>query len=298
MALPNERPEALDGMSALDVLAAVDVGVLAIDGDGVATYANATWERSTGQIGGRWRGQGWQRLLADPASDLEHLLAGCHGTTPLLEILIQADGTPRVLRLSGSAGAGGIVVTCRDVSDERAATEALTRAATRDALTGLWNRAQFLEFLENALAHQRREPGRQTAVFFLDVDDLKATNDAAGHAAGDRMLQSVARCITASVRPGDVVARYAGDEFTVLCDEIDGELEALAIAGRVLEAVADSPHVSCSVSLGIATARGPQDQPGDIVARADADMYRVKRQSRVRRPGSWREPRRAPGRVL
>lgn len=257
---------------AADILATVDLGVLAVDASGIASFANRSWERLTGQVDGRWRGTGWQSVLDGDGVDV----------VPGMEVVV-AGGPPRVLRLDSTPMAGGTLgslLTARDVSAERARTEELTRAAMRDPLTGLWNRNRFLEFLVQALARQHRERERRAAVFFVDIDDLKATNDRDGHAAGDELLVAVATCIASAVRPGDVVARHGGDEFMVLCDDVADSDETGAIAGRILDAIAAAPDVPCSITLGIAMTLGPDDDPADVVARADADMYRLKR-----RPG-------------
>lgn len=267
--------------AAAAVLAAIDVGVLALDERGGGIYANPAWVELTGQRRAGWSGDRWHALLPGEDQPARFLDARSGGTVHPVEVRVDSSSGTRLLHLEvvrSSGGRAAAVVTARDVSEERAAEEALSQIALRDPLTGLWNRSRFLDFLGQALARAERDHDRRAAVFFVDVDDLKATNDRSGHAAGDRLLQAVAEALCAAVRPGDVVARLGGDEFTVLCDDVDeGDVET--IAARMLGAVEASPEATCTVSLGIAVSLGPADEPGEIIARADADMYRAKRRA-------------------
>src|SRR5918996_1131366 len=130
----------------------------------------------------------------------------------------------------------GAVRTQRLRSSPLPATESRPLAvhgpAADDALTGLANRALFLDRLRSLAA-----TGSPLAVLFLDLDDFKLVNDGWGHETGDRLLCEVADRLRWAVRPGDLVARLGGDEFTVLCEGVSGELEALAIARRLHEAL-------------------------------------------------------------
>ena len=110
---------------------------------------------------------------------------------------------------------GGLVFTCRDVSDRVALQQQLAYNAYHDSLTGLPNRALFADRLEQALA-QRLADALPVAVLFLDLDWFKEVNDTAGHAAGDALLVEAAARLRGSVRAGDTVARFGGDEFAAL----------------------------------------------------------------------------------
>jgi diguanylate cyclase (GGDEF)-like protein len=172
-----------------------------------------------------------------------------------------------------------IVVVTADVTAERAHVDRLVEQATRDALTGLFNRQRFLDDVGAALERRRHRARGVVAVLFIDVDDLKSTNDRFGHDSGDRLLREVAIRIVAAVRPADIVARYGGDEFTVLCEELEDFAEAAEIADRIVDRVyrcgnGDQPH---SISIGVAVAEDPGVDPVQIVADADQAMYRVKR---------------------
>src|SRR5699024_7422679 len=105
-----------------------------------------------------------------------------------------------------------------------------------DGLTGAAGRALFMERLDHALTGRARA-GRLVAVLFVDLDRFKAVNDSLGHRAGDMLLIEIARRIRSVIRPEDTLARISGDEFTVLCEAIEDEADALAVAGRLKVAV-------------------------------------------------------------
>ena len=145
--------------------------------------------------------------------------------------------------------------------------------ATTDPLTGCLNRRAFLDRLATAAADAHG--GEATVVCLLDLDGFKAVNDAAGHAAGDRVLQQVARVLTATLREPDVVARLGGDEFAVLAAAPSPE-GAEAVAHRVRQAVSDAcGDRGVRASVGV-TAVLPGDDVHELLSRADAAMYRAK----------------------
>ena len=124
--------------------------------------------------------------------------------------------------------------------ERKRAEQALAYQALHDPLTGLPNRALFLDRLQISLANSRRRRGT-VAVLFLDIDNFKVINDSLGHRAGDELLTMVATRITAALRPGDTVARFGGDEFVVLAEQISG------VAGRRRDRRADLIHVQRAV---------------------------------------------------
>lgn len=151
--------------------------------------------------------------------------------------------------------------------------------ALHDPLTGLANRARFLDRLDHALAIRRR-PGAELAVLYVDIDDFKLVNDRFGHAAGDRMLVEVAERLAGCVRRGDTVSRLGGDEFAVLLEQTSGQADAQQSAGRVLDALSREftvahADLSISASIGIAVA-SPGDSPDEVLRNADVAMYRAK----------------------
>jgi diguanylate cyclase (GGDEF)-like protein len=141
----------------------------------------------------------------------------------------------------------------------RAAENKLEYQALHDPLTGLPNRILLADRLTQALARaSRRGP---VAVLFLDLDQFKLLNDSRGHRAGDELLQTVAMRLTTVMRPGDTVARFGGDEFCVVCDDVDDAFEAVAIAGRIIAELGrpymlETGEHFATASLGIALADG------------------------------------------
>jgi diguanylate cyclase (GGDEF)-like protein len=165
------------------------------------------------------------------------------------------------------------------------ATEELSRRALHDVLTGLPNRALFWDRLAQTMRHDERHRAG-FAVLFIDVDDFKKVNDTLGHATGDRLLVDLAARIRSVLRAGDSAARLGGDEFLALLDDVSEPDEALHIANRLLEAVADASGVPglppVTISIGVAVSTGRSWTPDEIVAAADAAMYDAKHAGRGR----------------
>ncbi len=170
---------------------------------------------------------------------------------------------------------------------ERKRAEAgLAHQAMHDQLTGLPNRALFLDRLGLALERARRS-GDPLAVLFLDFDNFKEINDTLGHAAGDYVLSVLGERLSGLMRPMDTVARFGGDEFTCLFEGLTSEREVVLIADRILQAVGrplevDGLPLTVTVSVGIAMVNDPTVAPDTIIREADAAMYRAKDQGRSR----------------
>ena len=154
------------------------------------------------------------------------------------------------------------------------------RLATSDVLTGLPNRAVLLDHLDLALARTRRTPS-PVAVVYLDLDDFKSVNDSLGHEVGDELLTEVARRLARALRPTDTVARFGGDEFVVLCEDLPAPRAVVAVAERIRERLAAplrlrGRDVVVSASLGIAVHTGGDRTSEELLHDADAAMYSAK----------------------
>jgi diguanylate cyclase (GGDEF)-like protein/PAS domain S-box-containing protein len=173
-----------------------------------------------------------------------------------------------------------------DVSDRKRMENELERLALFDPLTGLPNRALFADRLRQVLGR----PGRRstTAVYFIDVDRFKRINDSLGHAAGDDVLREMARRLRAVLRPEDTVARFGGDEFTILCESVGGVLEAVGVADRLQRPLreplrAGGAELRLSASVGVALAEPGDSVDGErLIEDADAAMYRAKERGGAR----------------
>jgi diguanylate cyclase (GGDEF)-like protein len=176
----------------------------------------------------------------------------------------------------------GIVLNGRDVSERRAFERQLEHQAFHDPVTNLANRALFGERVRHAVARARRE-SRGLAVIFLDLDDFKTVNDSLGHAAGDAVLIEVAKRLATSVRASDTAARFGGDEFAVLLEDVTGAQEAADTAERILAELVrplalEQKEIVVRGSIGISIADEPSTTDADELLRnADAAMYIAKR---------------------
>ena len=177
----------------------------------------------------------------------------------------------------------GYIFSYRDIRDQKQSTAQLQHDALHDALTGLPNRALFLDRLKLAMARRSRRREAGCGVIFLDLDKFKEINDSRGHAAGDALLVEVAKRLSGTIRPQDTAARLSGDEFALLLDHVQTVDDMGVVAGRVLaelernfEILGRTVHVGAS--LGVALCGEDHRVPEQLVRDADFAMYRAKQQ--------------------
>ncbi|MER6671897.1 aminotransferase class I/II-fold pyridoxal phosphate-dependent enzyme [Streptomyces sp. NPDC000983] len=174
---------------------------------------------------------------------------------------------------------GGLVVTLRDVTEQRRLQQELTQRAFHDSLTGLPNRTLLLERIERALLRGRRESAL-TCLLFIDLDDFKQVNDTLGHSTGDQLLDAVGTRLSRTLRRSDTAARLGGDEFAVLMEDAREPLDAELLAAQVIQAlsrpfVLADEAVTVSASVGVATARDSTDAE-ELLRHADLALYAAK----------------------
>jgi diguanylate cyclase (GGDEF)-like protein/PAS domain S-box-containing protein len=209
----------------------------------------------------------WNRAIRDTHERVYGLIITFRG-----DLRTPTDAEATVIEL-GSKLAAVAVHRARDA-------DRLAHAASHDTVTNLPNRRLFLERLQQAIARQRRG-SRPPSVLFVDLDRFKQVNDRAGHAAGDEVLRLLGERLERVVRPTDIVARFGGDEFAVLCEET-GHDEASSVAERLLAAICEPVDLGgrrhhLSASIGIATGRAGVGHDA-LVRCADVAMYRAKSQ--------------------
>jgi diguanylate cyclase (GGDEF)-like protein len=227
--------------------------------------------------------------VADSLNALEHLAAA----NPSVPIIVLSSRAGEEFGLTAvKAGAQDFLRTAelnpaalaRSVSYalERKRSEVeLAHQALHDPLTELPNRALFSDRLSVALDRARRT-GAPVAVLFLDVDNFKHINDSLGHQAGDQLLTVLAERFRDMLRPMDTVARFGGDEFTFLFEELESEREAILIAERISQSarepltLGDEGETTAQVSIGISIVTDPSVTPDSVIRDADVAMYRAK----------------------
>ena len=188
------------------------------------------------------------------------------------------DGESRPLHL---------IFQIQDITDRKRAEEQLLHDAFHDALTGLPNRALFMDHVKMAIQRSRRSGDRLFAALFLDLDRFKIINDSLGHMVGDQLLVGIAHRLEACLRPGDTVARLGGDEFTILLEDLASTDDAIEVARRVQEAVTQpfnigGHEVFTTASIGIALSNTGYERAEDLLRDADTAMYRAKMEGKKR----------------
>ena len=257
------------------------------DKDLRCTYANPAAREITGveMLGHTSRERGYSEDFLRAWEDtLRQVLETGRDTEREFNVTVAGEyrflHTRFVPELDSDGAVSSVLSVSRDLTERRRIEEALAEQAVRDPLTGLANRTLLVSRIREAIELGGADPDR-LAVLFLDLDRFKLVNDSLGHAAGDELLAAVADRLRQAVRRGDLVARFGGDEFVVLCENVAGQTEAGAIAQRVIDCLippfdfaGKAMHVR--TSIGIALAHGPDTTVDELLRDADAAMYQAK----------------------
>jgi diguanylate cyclase (GGDEF)-like protein/PAS domain S-box-containing protein len=255
-------------------------------------YANARCIEILGVNSVDLHGSRWLDTLA-PAdrarvvAALEGVLEGAEAEVDQVKVE-RRDGSARwvsirVAPVLSTQRAGGFIGSVEDVTERRLLEQALSHDATHDRLTGLPNRSLLWEALQDQLA--RPEPA--VAVLFVDLDDFKFVNDSFGHETGDELLLAVAARLTDAVRPHDLVTRFGGDEFVVVCADVRDPAQAERIAGRLVDALAPpftiaAREINVSASMGLVLSTETGLDPETVLRDADTALYQAKASGKAR----------------
>jgi diguanylate cyclase (GGDEF)-like protein/PAS domain S-box-containing protein len=271
---------------------ALPLGVVQIDADRKVVYTNDRLARIVGVRDAETLSDQFAAVVDDDRERLDEAVSAAleHGPDIDLELRFR-PGRSRSVRYSQTSirvlrdrsdVITGAVICVSDVTDSTRMRKELEMRATYDVLTKTFNRASVMAEIERALADRRNG----TAVVFVDLDGFKAVNDTHGHAAGDQLLRSVAAALDRVVRSGDVVGRFGGDEFVVLCADVAERARSVEIADRIADALrfdveVGDTTVAVRASIGVAWTSGDLSAEG-LVAAADAAMYDCKRSGTTR----------------
>jgi diguanylate cyclase (GGDEF)-like protein/PAS domain S-box-containing protein len=268
--------------------------ILVLDGAGPIMYCSPSYFRITGDRPASAVGSSlWRKLHPDDMERVNDIIAGLVATLGEVATfecrLRHRDGRWRNVDVTasnraGDPAVGGTVVNLHDVTDRVQAAADRVHLAMHDALTGLPNRALLLDRLSVALARASRS-GRPCAVLFMDLDRFKQINDTLGHAVGDQVLTTVADRLRRVIRPEDSAARFGGDEFVVVAENIVEAGDALRIAERIrvrvaLPIVVRDRTVTVACSVGIAFS--DHHEADELLQEADMAVYQAKQSGRNR----------------
>ena len=263
-------------------------------------YFSERWKSMLGFEDGEIKNSTDEWFKRVHSEDLEALKAqlGTHieGEVPHFEMehrMLHRDGSYRWILVRGMAvrdwqgNATRIAGSQTDITERKHVEEQLLHDAFHDVLTGLPNRALFMDRLSQAIERAKRHPEYSFAVFFIDLDRFKLINDSLGHMIGDQLLVGIATRLAGCTRSGDTVARLGGDEFTILLDDIKDMADAVNMAERIYDKLKEpfnleGHDVFTSASIGIALSTLSYVKPDDLLRDANTAMHRAKSQGKAR----------------
>ena len=275
------------------VMTNVADGLLTFDAEGVIKSANPAAERIFGQPAESLKGQAVSGLMPELAGTPDRAMSPDADSGDVIKrevSFLRADASRVPIEVSitsiRQADPPLFIAVVRDISERRAFEQQLRHMAFHDALTGLPNRALFMDRIEHAL-RVASDRGGSVGLLFLDLDNFKVVNDSLGHAIGDELLVKIANRLKTSLGPGPTLARFGGDEFTVLLDHASGDATPDEMAGRLRVAmerpfIVAGRDVFATLSIGIAVSSRGGESAGDLLRNADVAMYRAKSGGRAR----------------
>lgn len=253
-------------------------GILIINQQGLVRYVNPAAET----LFGRSANELLELDLGIPLDSTSHHDIQILRQTDMGMATINVEMRVATIEWNGEAV---YLASLRDMTSRRRNEEQLAYAASHDGLTGLPNRAQFMDYLTQTVAEAQSNPDYLFALLFIDLDNFKTINDTLGHQAGDDLLKTVAQRLRQCLRPTDRIARLGGDEFTILLEEINGVQSAITIAERIHQTLG-SPFLlsgrECytTASIGIVFSGATQGSPTEFLSHADQAMYSAKYRGR------------------
>ena len=273
--------------------------IIILDAHGAIRYISPAIERMLGYQPEAMIGANLNQQVIHPRDlatsiNFHETLLNTPDKTHATEMLMQhRDGSWLHFEMIGSnllqdANVQGLLITARDISERKIFEQQLQHQAFHDPLTGLPNRALFMNRLQHALIRAgRHTPNDLLALLFVDLDLFKVVNDSLGHEAGDHLLVAVANRLQLAIRPQDTVARFGGDEFMILLEDLPDEAAARAIAEEMLQKLRVTENINgyeivVTASIGVALNYAGIDSTSDLLRYADAAMYQAKREGKGR----------------